>query len=113
MPASPVPGPGAFLPPTAIGLGIVPTEFDVLVDGLVTNTRLKKEINALIEAKRRGAELDNGPQITPINRFLEQELNRFSKYQIDHEKHFAPMEDLNRAFFSALEEILGFTDWRL
>jgi predicted nucleotidyltransferase len=92
------------------GLGIVPTEFDVLVDSLVTDGLLKKEINALIEAKRNGAELDDGPQIAPINRFLEQELNRFSKYQIDHEKHFAPMEDLDRIFLSALKEVCGFAD---
>ncbi len=90
-----------------LGLGIVPTEFDVLVDRLVTNTRLKKEINALIEAKRSGAELDDGPQIAPINRFLEQELNRFSKYRIDHEKHFAPIGALDEIFLSALKEAWG------
>ncbi|MCF8128229.1 MAG: nucleotidyltransferase domain-containing protein [Deltaproteobacteria bacterium] len=74
------------------GLGIVPMEFDILVDRVVTDGLLKKEINALIEAKRNGAELDEGPQIAPVNRFLERELNRFSKYQIDHEKHFSPMK---------------------
>lgn len=92
------------------GLGIVPMEFDVMVDRLVTDARLKKEINALIEAKRNGAELDDGPQIAPINRFLEHELNRFSKYQIDHEKNFAPMKDLDRIFLSALKEVWGFAN---
>lgn len=89
------------------GLGIVPTEFDVLVDRLVTDARLKKEINALIEAKRSGAELDDGPKIAPINRFLERELNRFANYRIDHEKHFAPISELDEVFLSALKEVWG------
>jgi uncharacterized protein len=87
------------------GKGIVPTEFNVLVDRLVTDTMLKKGIDALIEAKRKGDELDYGPRIGSISEFLEQELDRFGKYQIDFEKHSAPIQELDKIFFSALREV--------
>ena len=90
------------------GMGIVPTTFDTLVDKMVSDPKLKKEITALVQKKRRGEELTYGPKIGPINEFLEHELNRFGKYQIAHEKYFAPMEDLDRIFFSALEEVWGY-----
>ena len=87
------------------GMGIVPTEFDVLVDRLVTDTNLKKEIVALIEAKRDGEELDYGPRIAPISDFLEQELHGFEQYKVDLEKHSVPIEELDKIFFSALKEV--------
>ena len=87
------------------GMGIVPTDFDVLVDRLVTDTKLKKEIVALIEAKRKGEELDHGPRIAPISDFLEQELDRFEQYKADLEKHSVPIGKLDKIFFSALREV--------
>jgi len=90
------------------GMGIVPTEFDVLVDSLVTDTKLKKEIVALIEAKRKGEELDHGPRIAPISDFLEQELDRFEQYKPDLEKHSVPMGELDKIFFSALREVWAY-----
>ena len=90
------------------GKGIVPTEFNVLVDRLVTDTMLKKGIDALIEAKRKGDELDYGPRIGSISEFLEQELDRFGKYQIDFEKHSAPIQELDKIFFSALKEVWAY-----
>ena len=90
------------------GMGIVPMAFDVLVDRLVTDSALKKEINTLIEAKRKGAELDDGPRIEPINAFLEQQLDRFGRHKIDFEKHSAPIEALDQVFLSALGEVWGF-----
>lgn len=90
------------------GKGIVPTGFDKLVDGVVTDPALKQEITALVQAKRRGEELDDGPRIGPISEFLEQELDRFGKYKIDHKKLFAPIQELDRVFFSALKEVWGY-----
>ena len=93
------------------GMGIVPIEFDVLVDRLVTDTKLKKEITALIQAKRKGEELDYGPRIAPISDFLEQELHRFEQYKPDLEKHSAPIEELDRIFFSALKEVWAYDEY--
>jgi len=93
---------------TLQGKGLVPTEFDKLVDGLVTDPVLRREIAALVRKKRRGEELDDGPRIAPINEFIEQELTRFDNVRIDHEKHFAPIDDLDAIFFSALKEVWGY-----
>ena len=92
------------------GMGIVPTEFDVLVDRLVIDTKLKKEIVALIEAKRKGEELDYGPRIAPISDFLEQELERFEQYKPDLEKHSVPIGKLDKIFFFALKEVWAFRE---
>ena len=86
------------------GMGIVPTDFNALVDRLVIDTKLKKEIVALIESKRKGEELDNGPRIAPISDFLEQELDRFEQYKPDLEKHSVPIGKLDKIFFCALKE---------
>jgi predicted nucleotidyltransferase len=90
------------------GKGIVPTEFDKLVGGVVTDPELKKEMTDLVQAKRRGEELDYGPRIGPISDFLEQELDRFSKFRIESEKHSAPIQELDKLFFSALHEVWGY-----
>jgi uncharacterized protein len=90
------------------GKRIVPTEFNKLVNGLVTDPVLKKEIAALVQKKRRGEELDDGPRIAPINEFIEQALAHFDDVHIDHEKHFAPIEELNSIFFLALKELWGY-----
>jgi len=91
-------------------MGIVPTEFDVLVDRLVTDLKLKKEIVALIQAKRKGEELDYGPRIAPISDFLEQELHRLEEYKVDLEKHSVPIGKLDKIFFSALKEIWAYRE---
>ena len=93
---------------TLQGKGLVPTEFDKLVDGLVTDPVLRREIAALVRKKRRGEELDDGPRIAPINEFIEQELAHFDNVHIDHGKHFAPIDDLDAIFFSALKEVWGY-----
>jgi predicted nucleotidyltransferase len=40
------------------GLGVVPTQFDILVDRFITEPNLKLAIEALMEGKREGQELD-------------------------------------------------------
>ena len=87
------------------GKGIVPTEFDKLVDGVVTNPALKQEIAALVGKKRRGEELDYGPRIDLISEFIEQELERHDHARFDHEKQYAPMEELDGIFFAVLKEV--------
>jgi len=88
-------------------LGVVPTEFQVLVERVVDTPELKEEIGKLIEAKRRGEELDRGPRIAPINDFIESELARLEGKQFEHEyvKPAAPMSEFNDLFRSALDEV--------
>lgn len=57
-------------------MGVVPIEFGKLVEGVVTDTALSREIDELLRLKRSGAELDKGPRNPVISDFLDQELAR-------------------------------------
>jgi predicted nucleotidyltransferase len=88
-------------------LGIVPTEFWVLVDKVVDSSKLREEIGKLVEAKRRGEELDHGPRIEPISDFIESELARLEgkQFEYEYDKPAAPMSEFNDLFRSALDEV--------
>ena len=88
-------------------LGVVPTEFQVLVERVVDTPELKEEIDKLIEAKRRGEELDRGPRIVPISDLVERELARLEGKQFEHEydKPVAPVDELNDLFRSAFDKV--------
>jgi predicted nucleotidyltransferase len=87
------------------GLGVVPTEFSALVNGLQLDAALKTAIGQLLDAKRAGAELDYGPRIAPIGDFIERELSRFEDMTFDYDKHAVPVEQLDTVFRSALKEV--------
>jgi len=89
------------------GLGVVPTEFQTLVDRLVVSPDLKAEIDALLQAKREGAELDRGPRIEAISQFIETELDRLAGKPFGHEygKPIMMADELNRLFRAALQQV--------
>ena len=88
------------------GLGVVPTDFNVLVDKLVTDRKLRAEIDRLILAKRAGAELERGPRIEPISEFIEQELERWEKNEIvNHTRPAASTNKLDELFRKSLGEV--------
>jgi predicted nucleotidyltransferase len=89
------------------GMGVVPTEFQVLIEQVVDASELKNEIGKLIEARRRGEELDRGPRIAPISEFIESELARLENKRFEQEYHrpTAPVDELNGLFRSALDEV--------
>ena len=89
------------------GFGVVPTEFDELVEELIKEPGLKKDIDQLIQMKRLGDELDYGPRIDSISDFINEELQRFEDYKVDPEKHSAAINKLDELFLSALEEVWG------
>jgi hypothetical protein len=88
-------------------LGVVPTEFRVLVEQVVDAPGLKQEIEDLITAKRRGDELDRGPRIAPISDFVETELARWESRQFGREygKPGAPVGEFNALFRAGLDEV--------
>ena len=90
-------------------LGVVPTEFGRLVEGVVDDPELRREIDALIRARRQGEELDRGPRIEPISGFIEAELARMEgrRFEDAYERVRAPVRELNRFFRDALEEVWG------
>ncbi len=87
------------------GLGIVPTDFNVLVNQLVTEPKLRSEIDRLLEAKRDGAELDRGPKIAAISDFIENELDRWEQQDFSCYKNKPSSDRLDELFRESLEEI--------
>lgn len=88
-------------------LGVVPTEFQILVERVVDSPELKEEIESLIEAKRRGEELDQGPRIVPISEFVESELARLENVQFENnrDEFVSPIEEFDMLFRMALDEV--------
>jgi len=85
-------------------LGPVPMEFEVLVDRIVEDKRLKAEIKQLIERKKTGEELAWGPKIPVISNFLAAEIERLESERFDKKKRKPDVEKLNELFRSALKE---------
>ena len=88
------------------GYGVVPIEFGKLVDRLVDDQPLRSEIMSLLEAKRKGAELDRGPRIPVISDFLEREIGRLQA----ETQPVAKTRDtatLDRLFVDILKEVNG------
>ena len=59
-------------------LGLMPTEFDRLVDQIVTDAPLRSAIEALLLQKKAGFEIDRGPKIPIISAFIDEQLARLS-----------------------------------
>ena len=89
------------------GHGPVPMEFEALLQEMVPVGSLLNEITQLLERKRNGDELDEGPQIEEINLFLEEGIKHFSSLKLV--KHYKEnrIEELNHLFRSILGEIWG------
>jgi hypothetical protein len=86
-------------------LGVVPTNFNVLVEKLVTEPELRMEIDRMLAAKRAGAELDRGPRIEPISQFIEHELERWETHEIVNHKLPAFTNKLDEFFRESLAEV--------
>jgi len=84
-------------------LGVVPTEFNVLLEKLVVDAELRIEIDRLLAEKRAGAELDRGPRIGVISQFIERELERWETYEIVNLKSSSLTDKLD-GLFSALQK---------
>lgn len=87
------------------GLGAVPTEFARLMRGLELRQEVTGEVERLMEAKRAGEELDDGPRIQVLNDFLEEQLARLEQISFTQDKRAAPTETLDELFRSTLAEI--------
>jgi predicted nucleotidyltransferase len=58
------------------GRGLVPIEFQTLLDATVPAGDIRGAIDELLVAKRSGAELDRGPRVPVISDFVEAEIAR-------------------------------------
>lgn len=87
------------------GLGVVPTEFQRLVEQIVEDTPLKEQINKLIAEKRAGKELDFGPRIPEISDFITTELHRLEEIHFEKSLEKQSFAQLNDLFRKALTDM--------
>jgi predicted nucleotidyltransferase len=79
-----------------------PTEFAVLYRDAALSQDLTNEIDDLLRCKMAGDELDAGPQIEILNRFLEEQVGYYSGYGKTMERHNCPVERLDELFLEML-----------
>ena len=84
-------------------LGVVPTEFQVLMSKTIDSSELRREIQALIEAKRQGQELDHGLANPIISSYIEMEIARLENARFTDIADEYPIEELNQLFRNALQ----------
>jgi predicted nucleotidyltransferase len=86
-------------------LGVVPTEFDVLVERIVEDEPLREAIANLIAAKRRGSEIDSYPLPPIVHEYMTSELARLAENEPVLDVSQYSIEVLNSLFRDALAEI--------
>ncbi len=85
--------------------GVVPVEFQVLVDTLVQDEALRQAIDQLLQRKRAGEELDREPMIPAISAFIVSELARLETASTDHRRSDVDIEQLNQLFRAVLAAV--------
>lgn len=88
------------------GMGMVPTEFSRLVETVVEDSSLHHAIDALLEQKKGGGELDRGNKIPVISQFIETELARLKAVHVTPAIASDP-EQLNQIFRQSLRLAWG------
>ena len=89
------------------GWGVVPTDFNILVDKLPLKSSVAKEIANLLAVKRAGVELDRGPRIEVLSRFIEEELDRWDNNRAIHQKRSVNSDKLDKLFRVTLAKAWG------
>lgn len=89
-------------------MGLVPIEFQKLVDAIVDDTELRNAIGDLLERKKAGKEIDRGPKIPVISTFIDEHLNRLSAENVKPPSKKG-MEKLNEVFQLSLKRSWGYT----
>ena len=89
------------------GLGVVPTEFEKLVEAILEDKQLVDDINDLIEQKKLGTELGRGPRVSSISGYIDSELTRLSDKKFGAYVQKPEMEVLSSLFRQTLDEVWG------
>lgn len=82
---------------------VVPMEFGVMVDALLSDLSLRNEILNLIGRKKAGEELKREPKIAVISEFIENEMERLKSLTIPRRDEKPLMDNLNQAFREMLD----------
>lgn len=84
---------------------MAPIEFDVLMDAEIPAGKLRLEINALLDRKKTGEELDKENRIKTIDDFIENKLEHFNEYLTGYSfKNTPGYNELNEIFRQTLKE---------
>ncbi len=84
------------------GYGVVPMEFEQLINKLLEDAELKAVIGELLRRKKEGQELDGEPKIPVISDFIEAEIEKLKKSNFADNKIYSDTEKLNDTFRSIL-----------
>jgi hypothetical protein len=76
-----------------------PMEFEKLLDAEVTDTLIRREIDALLERKIAGDELKEDPRIDVLNDFLERKIKFYGEFVDEMEPSAKPDTTLLDALF--------------
>lgn len=87
------------------GLGLVPTEFGVLIERVVDDPALVASIHELLREKKVGFETDRGPRIEPISAFIEAELTAAEAFDPPTPSEPPPVAEFDRLFRETLSVI--------
>lgn len=87
------------------GRGPVPMEFEVLLQEMIPLGSRRNEITRLLERKRNGEELDEGPKVEVINAFLEEEIDHFNSLEPVKQLKVNRTEEIDHLFRSILDQI--------
>ncbi len=87
------------------GRGLVPIEFQTLMEATVPHGALRSSIDDLLAAKRAGAELDRGPRVPLISDFVESEIARFESQEHAQPVGAGDSSKLDRYFRDVLTEV--------
>lgn len=82
----------------ASGRGVVPMEFETLLETVQDDSRLMAEIQTLLERKRHGEELAEGPRNEVISDFVTREVTRLRQHLQGAAPKDLPLEPLNVLF---------------
>jgi len=84
------------------GLGVVPTDFNEIIDGLDVNVALKGEIRELIRRKKDGEELKYEPKNEVISNFIRETLSHYQDYTFSYPLPERNVDDLNKLFIEII-----------
>jgi predicted nucleotidyltransferase len=87
--------------------GVVPMLFARLLETVNDQPQLLKEIDALLQRKIAGEELEEGPSIPLIQDFINNELSRLEALNVDHSQARIDQDQLNRLFRDLLTVVWG------
>ena len=85
-------------------MGVVPMEFEKLVEGTIHDQNLKDDIEELVAVKRTDLESGFGPRYSSINRFIEGEMRRREGRHLDLPAPDATVDRLNALFRESMGE---------